>query len=293
MNIKQRRYQILMDFEKVHRFLTDTYNFETLNSYLLPQYFEYAHHLQWFDYIRSYRMGLWEDDGELVGVACYEIPIGTVHLHTKPEYSFLLLELLKWSKQEISICENDKHLLNVWITDKENEKQNLLKENGYQLVHTEPAKIFCYEKEFVERKLPEGYQIIDSTNVDPARLAKCFWLGFDHNELPSEINTDGNIQMLNAPRADKSLMTIVVAPNGEYACALGMWFDEQNKYAYLEPLATVPEYRRMGLATIALTEAMKKTKKLGATYCFGGGREFYTCIGFETTCNRELWKKEW
>ena len=28
----------------------------------------------------------------------------------------------------------------------------------------------------------------------------------------------------------------------------GMWFDEQNKYAYLEPLATVPEHRRKGLA---------------------------------------------
>ena len=42
-----------------------------------------------------------------------------------------------------------------------------------------------------------------------------------------------------------------------------MWFDEQNKYAYLEPLATVPEHRRKGLATIALTEAMRKTKEPG------------------------------
>ena len=90
-----------------------------------------------------------------------------------------------------------------------------------------------------------------------------------------------------------SLMTIVVAPNGDYACTLGMWFDRRNQYAYLEPLATVPKYRRMGLATAALTEAMKKTKALGAKYCFGGAREFYTDIGFETVCNRELWKKEW
>jgi hypothetical protein len=31
----------------------------------------------------------------------------------------------------------------------------------------------------------------------------------------------------------------------------------KNEYAYLEPLAAVPEYRRMGLGTAALPEGMK------------------------------------
>lgn len=66
-------------------------------------------------------------------------------------------------------------------------------------------------------------------------------------------------------------MTIAVAPDGEYACALGMWFDKANKFAYLEPM--VPKYRRMGLDTICLTEAMKKnkftkiTRKLYGLFC--------------------------
>jgi len=88
-------------------------------------------------------------------------------------------------------------------------------------------------------------------------------------------------------------MTIIVAPNGEYACALDMWVDYRNKYAYLEPLATVPKYRRMGLAAIALTEAMKKTLPFGAKYCFGGGMQFYYDIGFEKVCDWEWWQKEW
>lgn len=293
MNIIQRRYQILVDFSTVHRFLTDTYDYETLNSYLLPQYFEYAHHLQGFDYIRAHRMGLWEDNGHLVAVACYEMEIGTVHLHAKPDYGFLFPEMLEWSEKEISTCENGKRQLQVWITDKEPHKQELLKRNGYQATYHEPVKIFRYENNFLERKLPENYHIIDGTNIDYEKLGECFWRGFDHDETPPKINTDGNMQMLNAPYADKTLMTIVVAPNGEYACALGMRFDKQNNYAYLEPLATVPEYRHMGLATIALTEAMKKTKVLGARYCFGGDGAFYTAIGFETICQREYWEKEW
>lgn len=42
-----------------------------------------------------------------------------------------------------------------------------------------------------------------------------------------------------------------------------------------------------------LTEAMKKTQKYSATYCFGGSREFYFAIGFEEIFHRETWLKEW
>ena len=76
----------------------------------------------------------------------------------------------------------------------------------------------------------------------------------------------------SGPNFRPDLTTVIKAPNGDYACFAGMWLDKKNEYAYLEPLAAVPEYRRMGLATVALTEGMKKTKALGAKYCFGGCR---------------------
>ena len=293
MNATQRRYDILSDFLAVYNFLDETYNFETLNSYLLPQYWEYAHYLQWFDYIRAHRMGLWEDNGRPVGIAAYEMDIGKTHLHTRPEYNYLLPELLTWAENELSVIKGGSRVLGVWITSKEMEKQKLLTKQGYRLVHNEPVKIFRYTKPFTERLLPDGYTLINGIGIDYSKLAECFWRGFDHDEIPPEVNIDGNVKVWNAPHADKSLMTIVVAPNGEYASALGMWFDKRNQYAYLEPLATVPKYRRMGLATIALTEAMKKTKALGAEYCFGGGREFYTVIGFDHICDREIWEKVW
>jgi GNAT superfamily N-acetyltransferase len=293
MPITQRRYKILADFQRVHDFLTDTFDLETLNSYLLPQYWEYAHALQWFDYIRTARMGLWEDDGAIVAIASYEQNIGKTHLHCKRGYERLLPKMLDWAEKEISLTVDGKTVLEVWITDKEQNKIDLLQSRGYQCVYTERVNVFRYDKPWVERTLPSGFSIIDGTNVNYAKLADCFWAGFNHAEPPPEANIDGNIQRQNAPRARQDLETIVVAPNGEYACALGMWLDERNHYAYLEPLATVPQYRRMGLATVALTTAMKKTKALGATYCFGGDREFYTDIGFEIICNRQLWKKEW
>ncbi len=292
MKITQRRYKILVDFEPVYKFLTDTYDFETLNSYLLPQYFEYAHMHSYFDFEKSHHFGLWEDGNDIVAIACFEMQMGHCHLHTKKGYEFLLPEMLAWSENEMSVTKDGKTLLHVWITENETNKQELLKQNGYTLDFCDPVKVFNYDKPFVDRALPEGFSVIDGTNVDYLQLHHCFWKGFDHGDEPDD-DVDGRVFSCNAPRFNMELMTIVVAPNGDYACALGMWFDEQNSYAYLEPLATVPKYRRMGLATICLTEAMKKTKALGAKYCFGGSREFYTDIGFDTACHRQLWKKEW
>ncbi len=290
MSITARRYKMLVDFERVHQFLTDTYDKETLNSYLLPQYFEYAHTHPYFNHKMTHRNGIWEDNGDIVGIACFEMNLGECHLHTKKGYEFLLPEMLEWAESELFEIKDGQKCLQVWTTDKEPQKQDLLRQNGYSVVHNEAVKIFEYSNPFVVKDLPEGFKLIDGTNVDYKKLHECFWKGFDHGDTPDD-DIDGNIHMCNAPRADMSLMTIAVAPNGDYACALGMWFDKKNNYAYLEPLATDPKYRRLGLATVCLTEAMKKTKSLGATYCFGGVREFYSCIGFEEICRRELWKK--
>ena len=122
----------------------------------------------------------------------------------------------------MSVARDESRSLGVWITSKETDKRELLVEQGYRLVHNEPVKIFRYTKPFAERPLPDGYSLINGVGIDYAKLAECFWRGFDHDETPPEVNIDGNVKVWNAPHADKSLMIVVVAPNGEYACALGM-----------------------------------------------------------------------
>ena len=292
-NISSRRYKLLVDFTAVHRFLTDIYTLDTLNSYLLPQFFEYAHTHPFFNHKLTHRFGIWEEEGKLVGIACYEMDIGESFLVTDPEHTYLLPEMLEYAEKELSVVNNHKHFLSVWVTDKEIDKIELLDRNGYTKVHTEPVRIFPYNKPFPNVKLPDGYTIISLEDEnDYRKIHECLWKGFNHGDNPDD-DIDCRILMQSGPNFRKDLTTVIKAPNGDYACFAGVWFDEKNKYVYLEPLATVPKYRRMGLATIAVTEGMKKTKALGATYCFGGVPEFYTAIGFETICHREMWKKEW
>ena len=84
--------------------------------------------------------------------------------------------------------------------------------------------------------------------------------GFDHGDYPDQ-DIDCRILMMSGPHFKKDLTIVIKAPNGDYACLAGMRVDEDNHYAYLEPLATAPKYRRRGLATFALMESMKRTTK--------------------------------
>jgi ribosomal protein S18 acetylase RimI-like enzyme len=292
MNITQSRYKALADFPDVFAFLAETYDPLTLNSYLLPHYFEYAHTHPGFNHKMTHRNGLWRDGDAIVAIACYEMDLGDCHLHTRKGYEGLLPEMLLWSEKELCVVDGGKRTLGVWITDKEPKKWSLLLAANYTKTNAEAVKVFYYDNPFPERGLPDGFGLIDGCDVNYAKLHRCFWKGFENDGIPDD-DDDGDVRMYNAPHADPSLMTIVTAPDGEYACALGVWLDDRNAYAYLEPLATIPEYRRMGLATAALSCAMKKTKERGAKYCFGGTHGFYDAMGFKTVCNREVWRKEW
>jgi len=55
------------------------------------------------------------------------------------------------------------------------------------------------------------------------------------------------------------LLFIAKADNGDYCSYAGIWLDEVNHYAFLEPLSTVPQYRRKGLARALLYEAINRT----------------------------------
>jgi len=295
MSVKFRRYKLLADFDKVNKYLTDVFNMETLNGYLLPQYFEYAHTHPLFNFKSAHRFGLWEDENELIGIACYDMYPGECFISVKNNFNSLLPDMISYSEEYLSEKNNGKTSLAISIIDKEIEKKELLEKSGYIKTRSEPVTVFLYENPFPNQILPEGFSAISLEDEnDFNKIHDCLWYGFNHGPEPDPDNDiDSRILAQSGPNFRKDLTTIIKAPNGEYACFAGMWLDKQNKYAYLEPLATVPKYRRMGLATAALVEGMKKTKELGAKYCFGGTGEFYKSIGFNAIANRELWKKEW
>jgi len=290
-NIKFRNYRLLSDYDKVSSFLRKSYNMQEQNGYFLQPFFEYAQTHPMFNHKLAHKMGLWESNSEIVAGAFYEMDLGECFLVALPDFKFLLPEMLDFAESEIFIEKDGKRKLSIWIIDSQHDYIELLKSKGYKKEYSEAVTIFDYKNEFPEVSLPEGFTAISLEDEnDIAKIHSCMWKGFDHGDSPDE-DIECRRQMQSGPNFREDLATIIKAPDGEYACYAGMWLEEENGYAYLEPLCTIPEYRKMGLAAYALVNSMKKTKALGAKYCYGGVMKFYTNLGFEKVCERQLWGK--
>jgi hypothetical protein len=285
---------VLADFGAVHDFLADTYTVPAINGMYLPQFFEYAHTHPAFNPRLTHRMTVWEDGGKISAFCGYELDIGEAYIVAGRGYESLLPRLLAAAEENLThVLSDGRRELSVSVTSAQPELDNLLRNRGYEVIYTEPIRIFRYKNGFREVSLPDGYSCVPlSAASDWDKLDRCIWRGFNHGDSV-EYDADARKYMLAGPHCRPELGRVIIAPDGEYACMLGMWYDDHNRYAYLEPLCTVPEHRRKGLAAYALTDAMRATATLGAEYCFGGVVDFYIGMGFETLCERRMWRKEW
>jgi predicted N-acetyltransferase YhbS len=69
-------------------------------------------------------------------------------------------------------------------------------------------------------------------------------------------------------------------------------YNKRSKSALVEPVATEPAYRKMGLGKAAVLEGIKRCSELGATRAFvGSSQQFYYNIGFRPYTALTWWKK--
>ena len=98
--------------------------------------------------------------------------------------------------------------------------------------------------------------------------------------------------MQSSPNFRFDLTLVALAPNGDYASYCGMWYDAVNRFGYVEPVATDPDYRRMGLGKAVVTESMKRCGRVGAKVIYvGSGQPFYRSMGFEPLYEHHCWTK--
>ncbi|ABX41900.1 GNAT family N-acetyltransferase [Lachnoclostridium phytofermentans] len=95
------------------------------------------------------------------------------------------------------------------------------------------------------------------------------------------------------PNVDLDLKVAVVAPNGNFVSYCGMWFDKEAGYAVIEPVATDPQYRKMGLGKAAVLEGIRRVGEKGAkTALVGSSQQFYYSIGLRPYASSTLWRKK-
>ncbi len=292
MNITTKQFQILTDINLVWDFMVETYDAEADGAQ--APFFEYAIQSSWMDTSYCYLDRLWFDGDKVVGFVFYENPITDIYFKIRPGYEFLAEEMIDYAEENMPRFDGKQQLM---LFNGQEYIMELLKKRGYHCEYDYEELHFHFSKE-LNAELPEGYHFVDPMTADPLKLAKMFWYGFDnHLENGPFENWDkeDNSYEWSPAKSYKGVIGPIIAPsphsthqydviiadeNEEYVCFSGMWWVEENQLAYMEPLCTVPEHRKKGLAVAALSKHYHRMKARGATVMTGGANPFYEKIGY-------------
>lgn len=294
MTVRKIAYQRARDYERVNQLLWDTYREGEYPNWLQPRW-EYMH---WHPALQTEyleRIALWEDDGRLVAVVNYEDRPTLGFFQRAPGYDFLCDEMLAHAEQQFSAERNGTLMCRVLVNDFDEAMNQAAAARGYV---RHPTARECISKMSIPDPFPaipvkEGFSLVDLNEEDDlTKLDRCLWRGFNHPGEPEPGGEASRAQMQSTPRFNKALNVMAVAPDGAYVAYSGIWFDPYNLCGYVEPVATDPDYRRMGLGKACVLECVRRVGAMGARIAYvESEQDFYHAIGFTTIAYRPVWEK--
>jgi mycothiol synthase len=287
MKLTMRPYRDEDDFWAIRQVLRDVYlrNGRSEHSWQVAR-------LDWWRWHGIMNLGqgnletetlLWETPGGELGAVLNCEGRGQVFLQVDPRARTLELE-----EEMLHVAERDlggigtssgRPYINVWAQDADLMRTELLARRG----HTRRADWQQVERvrdlslPIPDAPAPGGYTI-RAMHADDEDLKKRSWASWRafHPDEPDE-KYEGWTWLHNAmhaPMYRRDLDIVAEAPSGEIAAFATVWYDDVTRSTYCEPVGTMPEHQRRGLAKAVIAEGMRRSKEVGALFAtVGGGGE--------------------
>ncbi len=299
MTPKIRQYSHPQDYPRVDEFLIHHYLPGNRDGNWLQPAWEYGYFHPLMDTSSLGKNAVWEKDGEMVAVVHYEWHLGEAFFQFAPAYRSLRTEMLDYAEANLfGITEKDgRRYLAAYANDDDEDFISLLISRGYAKLddYTRPLYRFDIPDSFPAIDLPSGYRLTSlADECDWSKVNRVLWRGFDHAGEPPESDQDleDRRRMFDTPKAQRSLKVAVKALDGNFVAFCGMFYEPTHHYAYVEPVATDPDYRRLGLGKAAVLEGIRRCAELGASVAYVvNDLPIYGSIGFEKVHHTECWVK--
>jgi ribosomal protein S18 acetylase RimI-like enzyme len=203
--------------------------------------------------------------------------------------------MLAHAEQELSSSSRRIRRLRLYIQDEDGALQDIAARRGYARGEDGESMSHLPLPAEPPDPLPTGFRLKGLDEDDDLRKAdRVLWRGFGHGDEPPEDGIEERRSWCSAPNYRKELNVVVEAPDGTFVSYCGTWFEPVHRIAYVEPVATDPDYRRMGLARAAVLEGIRRCADLGArTALVGATLPVYLSIGFRKLYACSAWEREW
>lgn len=308
MKLKFRNYKNENDYWQIRAFLREVF--------ILNGYRELSWHVAHLDYWRWHGLlncreidsldGLifiWETGDDQIAAILNPEDEGDAFLQVHPDYRSISLEteMMSLAEEKLAVERDGQRVLSVWVNPDDSMRLEIIKQRGYTKGKwTGNQWRRDLDTPLPEVPIPDGYTIRSLGDVDeiPAR-SWASWRGF-HPDAPDE-DYEGWQWYLNIQRCPlyrRDLDIVAVAPSGEIASFCTIWYDDFTRSAYIEPVATVPEHLRRGLARACITEGLRRLQRMGAICAFVSGFEpgpnaLYSSTLSPAHDESDQWVKKW
>jgi len=289
-----RNYQNPEDYSKVSAFLIEHYQPGNKDGNWLEPIWEYMNFHPALESEHLKRIGIWEQNAEIVAVTNIETDLGEAFFQFKPGYEFLRTEMLDYAEKQLADSEG---YLNAYVNDIDPEFTKQVQSRGYQHEPRadRPMSRFAIPDPFPQISLPPGFKLLSlGDEPDWGKVHQVMHRGFNHGEVHEITNEDREMRrkMFATITADLNLKIVVKAPNGDFVSICGMFYPPSNQFCQVEPVATDPDYRRLGLGKVAVLEGIRRCVDRGAKEAFVGSDQlFYQAIGFDVIYTSQCWRK--
>jgi predicted N-acetyltransferase YhbS len=297
MAITQRRFRP-SDVADVGAFLVEHYQPDNRDGNWLRPAWDYMHSHPNLQESALDRIGIWEEEGRIVGVVHFEDGPGTAHFQFHPDFPELKNEMLAYAQEYLpKIGKNGSKRLTIYSDDFDRDSEELAAREGFIRQEGEDRidSRLVIPVEIPAPDLPEGFRIISlADDNDLAKIHRVLWRGFDHAGEPPAEGIQWRVKMQSSPNFRKDLTLVVENPAGDFVVFCGMWVVPENRYGYIEPLATDPDFRRRGLARAAVWEGIRRCQAEGAELIYvGSDQPFYLGMGFVPLHKTHCWQKDY
>lgn len=297
MQIAFRHYNGADDFQRISDFLITHHQPGNTDGNWLEPMWEYMHFHPLLDSSSVEKIRIWEASGEIVAVCHYEWRLGEAFFQFHPTHRHLRAAMLDYAEQNlIGISQKDgRKYLCAYVNENDPKFLALVQARGYKKdeEETRPICQFTIPDPFPAISLPAGFRLTSlAEKCDWAKVHQVLWRGFDHgDDVPmNEAEFESRRAMFDTPKARRDLKIAVAAPNGEFASFCGLFLEPTGRFAYVEPVATDPRYRRLGLGKAAVLEGIRRCGALGASVAYvGSDPPIYRAVGFKKMYSSECW----
>jgi len=243
------------------------------------------------------QIGIWEDGGKILGVVNAEgEDDGEAFFQVAREDlpQDILMEMFSFCEAHLGKDREGSRVIHLRIPSGSLQIEEIaMNRNYHQMPKKEEVSELCLQQEF-RVELPKGFSFKYGDEVSHNEKGRCHAraFGYYENIKYRERAPIGYQQMCLTPDYRAGFDIYVASPDNEIAAFATMWYDEVNRIGMLEPVGTIPEYRRMGLGRASILQLVTQAQEAGGRRVYvGSGQHFYRRLGFEPRVLYGVWEK--